>query len=115
MVQLLPKFITSVIRVATVAGLCAAVSACVVPPQAHYGGAYPAYALAGVIVQPRPVYAPPQQFYVQPRPAFTPQPIHAPVISSPVSGPRSHEGGWGWNTTQRERMERRLDTPRRVF
>ena len=108
MVQLLPKFITSVIRVATVAGLCAAVSACVVPPQAHYGGVYPAYASAGVMVQPR-------QFYVQPRPVFTPQPIHAPVIPSPVSGPRSHEGGWGWNTTQRERMERRSDTPRRVF
>ena len=112
MVQLLPTCITSVIRVATVAGLCAAVSACVVPPQAHYGGAYPAYAS---MVQPRPVYVPPQQFYVQPRPVFTPLPIHATVIPSPVSGPRSHEGGWGWNTTQRERMERRSDTPRRVF
>jgi hypothetical protein len=92
----LQKHFTSALRLTMVTGLCVAITACVVPPHANYGygNPYPRYASGGLLVQPRPISAPPPQVYVQPRP---------------------HEGGWGWNTPQRDRMERRFDGQRRVF
>jgi hypothetical protein len=115
MVHSLQKLITAVTRVATVAGLCMAVTGCVLPPPAHYGNAYPQYASATVVMPPRPVFSPMPQVFVPPRPMFKPQPSFEPVMPAPALAPRGHEGGWGWNTKQRERLERRFDNPRHVF
>ena len=124
----------SVVKLASALGLSVVLTACVVPPHQVYGYSnsshYPVYSQPStVFVPPRPVHVQPQPVYVQPRPVHVqpqpvyvqPRPVHVqpnrpiPVIPKPVGVPLRHEGGWSWNTTQRERLERRSDAPRHVF
>ena len=114
--------LSSVVKLASALGLSVVLTACVVPPHQVYGYSnsshYPVYSQPStVFVQPRPVHVQPQPVYVQPRPVH----VHVqpnrpiPAIPKPVVVPHRHEGGWNWNTTQRERLERRSDAPRHVF
>ena len=109
------NLLSSVVKLASALGLSVVLTACVVPPHQVYGYSnsshYPVYSQPStVFVEPRPVHVQPQPVYVHVQPN---RPI--PAIPKPVVVPHRHEGGWNWNTTQRERLERRSDAPRHVF
>jgi hypothetical protein len=103
----------SVVKLASALGLSVVLTACVVPPHQVYGYSnsshYPVYS------QPSAVFVPPRPVVVQPRPVVVQPNRPSPFIPVPAVVPYRHEGGWSWNTTQRERMERRSDAPRHVF
>ena len=126
--------LSSVVKLTSALGLSVVLTACVVPPHQGYGYSNSSHHQAysqpiTVFVQPRPVHVQPWPVHVQPRPVHVqpqpvyvqPRPVHVqpnrpiPVIPKPVGVPHRHEGGWSWNTTQRERLERRSDAPRHVF
>ena len=112
----------SVVKLASALGLSVVLTACVFPPHQGYGygysnsSHYPVYSQpSAVFVPPRPVYVQPGPVYVQPRPVYVQPNRPSPFIPVPVGVPHRQEGGWNWNTTQRERLERRSDAPRHVF
>ncbi len=112
--------LSSVVKLTSALGLSVVLTACVVPPHQGYGYSNSSHHQAysqptTVFVQPRPVHVQPQPVYVQPRPVHVQPNRPIPVIPKPVGVPHRHEGGWSWNTTQRERLERRSDAPRHVF
>ncbi|WP_297727825.1 hypothetical protein [Limnohabitans sp. Rim8] len=126
--------LSSVVKLTSALGLSVVLTACVVPPHQGYGYSNSSHHQAysqptTVFVQPRPVHVQPWPVHVQPRPVHVqpqpvyvqPRPVHVqpnrpiPVIPKPVGVPHRHEGGWSWNTSQRERLERRSDAPRHVF
>jgi hypothetical protein len=113
--QVLLNRLSSVFKLASALSLSVVLTACVVPPHQGYGygysnsSHYPVYSQpSAVFVQPRPVFVQQQPVYVQPNRPY-------PFTPMPVAQPHRNEGGWGWNTTQRERLERRSDAPRHVF
>lgn len=108
----------SVFKLAALLGFAAALTGCVVPPHQGYGygGSYSVYAQSPqVVVQPRPVYIQPRPVYVPPQPVYVQPQRLVPAMPAPAVAPRPREGGWGWNTTQRERLEHRFDAPRQAF
>ena len=125
------KRLSSVLKLAFALSLSVVLTACVIPPHQGHGygysnsSHYPVFSQPSTIfVQPRPVYEQPLPVYmhVQPRPVHVqPQPVYVqpnrptPPVPKSVGVPHRHEGGWRWNTTQRERLERRSEAPRHVF
>jgi hypothetical protein len=105
----------SVVKLASALGLSVVLTACVLPPHQGYGYGYSNSSHYPVYSQPSAVFVPPRPVYVQPRPVVVQPNRPSPFIPVPVGVPHRHEGGWNWNTPQRERLDRRSDAPRHVF